>query len=120
MNSKYVGLICGILGLIVVFYPAEKSTLPDVAPKPAVSDVVSKSFDIYETLWRKHTKDAADKIKAGELKTEQEVWDFLAAGQAPARKVAFDELAKVEQIYFDTHGGWSLKNHEDLLRSYSK
>ena len=120
MKSKYIGLICGILGLVVVLYPNPKITPPDGTPKPVVSDVVSKSFDIYETLWRKHNIDAADKIKAGELKTEQEVWDFLAAGQAPARKVAFDELAKAEQDYFDKHGGWSLKNHEDLLRSYKK
>lgn len=120
MNSKYLGLICGILGIAVVLYPNYKITPPDETPKPVVSDVVSKSFAIYETLWRKHTADAADKIKSGELKTEQEVWDFLAAGQAPARKVAFDELAKAEQEYFDKHGGWSLKNHEDLLRSYKK
>jgi len=120
MNAKYVGLICGVLGLFVVFYP-ENTNKPTPDPvKPVIVDNVSRSFKIYEDLWRKHALATADKIKAGDLKTEQEVWDFLAAGQSPARKVAFEELAKSEQDYFTKNGGWNAKKHEELLRSYVK
>lgn len=113
--NKTVGLICGIIGLVVILYPTAKEASP--TPK---DEAVTQAFDVYETLWRKHNETAAEKISSGELKTEQEVWDFIAAGQAPARKVAFDAIAKFEQEYFDKNGGWSLKNHEALLRSYKK
>ena len=64
--------------------------------------------------------DISQLIEDSELKTEQEAWDFIAAGQEPARKAAFKELAKSEQDYFDKQGGWSAKAHEKLLRSYAK
>ena len=115
---KIIGLICGIIGLIILLYPPSEGKAP--APAPANGDKVSQAFEIYESLWRSHNQTAADKIRDGELKTEQQIWDFIAAGQAPARKVAFDTIAKSEQEYFDKNGGWSLKNHETLLRSYRK
>ncbi len=114
--NKIIGLISGVIGLIILFYP----TSQEKSPKPTKDDKVSQAFAIYESLWRNHNESAADKIRDGELKTEQQIWDFLAAGQAPARKVAFDTIAKSEQEFFDKNGGWSLKNHETLLRSYKK
>jgi hypothetical protein len=115
MNSKYVGLICGVLGLLLLLWPTGDSVIP-VPDK----DLPAKAFDTYEKLWRKTAKDAADKLASGELDTEQKTWDYLAASQTPARKVAFDELAKSEQDYFTKNGGWSAKTHETLLRSYVK
>jgi hypothetical protein len=115
MNSRYVGLICGVLGLLLLLWPTGDSDTP--APG---KDLPAKAFDTYEKLWRKTANDAADKLASGELDTEQKVWDYLAAAQAPARKVAFEEVAKAEQDYFTKNGGWSAKKHETLLRSYVK
>jgi hypothetical protein len=115
MSSKFIGLLCGVLGVLLLLWPTgDKNTpLPD-------KDLPAKAFDTYEKLWRKSAKDAADKLASGELDTEQKTWDYLATSQAPARKVAFDELAKSEQDYFTKNGGWSAKTHETLLRSYVK
>jgi len=116
MTSRHFGLICGLLGLLVVFYP-EKT---EVKPDPVVRDEVSKAFSIYEIIWRQHALTTADKIANRELKTEKEIWDYLANGQVAARKVAFEAIAKAEQDYFTKQGGWNLKAHETLLRSYVK
>lgn len=115
MNPRYVGLLCGVLGVIILLWPTGDTVTPDVE-----KDLPAKAFDTYEKLWRKTAKDAADKLASGQLDSEQKVWDFLATAQAPARKVAFDELAKSEQDYFTKNGGWSAKTHETLLRSYVK
>ena len=119
MTSRTVGLACGVLGVLVLLWPSAKDTVP-APPAPVALDLPGKSFATYEKLWRKHTQDAADKLASGSLKDEKAVWEFLAAGQEPARKVAFDELAKSEQDYFTKQGGWSAKAHEKLLRSYAK
>jgi hypothetical protein len=110
MSARVIGLLCGILGVLLLLWPTGDKDIP--LPD---KDLPAKAFDTYEKLWRKSAKDAADKIAA-----EQKVWDFLATSQAPARKVAFDELAKSEQDYFTKNGGWSAKTHETLLRSYVK
>lgn len=115
MKPSYLGLACGVLGLVLLFWPADD----DPSPLPPV-DLPAQAFVTYEQLWRKLAKDAADKLDAGQLKTDQEVWDFLAKGQEPARKIAFDALAKSEQEYFTKQGGWSAPAHSKLLRSYVK
>lgn len=115
MKARIIGLLCGLIGIGIIFYPQ-----PQEAEAPKQQDKVHEAFQTYEKLWREHTLNAAEKIKKGDLKTEQEIWDFLAAGQKPAREIAFEEIGKKEQEYFDKNGGWSLKNHEAVLRSYSK
>jgi len=120
MISRTLGLVCGVLGGVVLLWPSTKDAAPKPPPNPAVLDLPGKSFATYEKIWRKHNQDAADKLASGTLKDEKAVWEFLAAGQEPARKVAFDELAKSEQDYFTKQGGWSAKTHEKLLRSYAK
>lgn len=120
MKSKVIGIVCGALAVMILL-SSQKQPDP-VPPTPPVpeKDIVEQSFDIYEDLWRKHALAAADKLKTGELDTDQKAWEFLAAGQEPARKVAFDEIAQKEQAYFDERGGWSPEAHEALLRSYQK
>lgn len=115
MQNKVIGFICASLAVLILILPDDASP-----PKPKPSgDIVANSFDTYEKLWRAHAIETADKIKAGDLKTDQEVWNYISEGQAPARKVAFDELAKKEQEYFDSNGGWTPELHESLLRGYS-
>jgi len=114
MNAKLVGLVCFVLALGIVLVPEQ-----NVDP-PVDKDLVERSFDIYEELWRKHALDAADKLSSGELTSDTQAWEFLAAGQEPARRTAFEEIAQKEQAYFDERGGWSPEAHEALLRSYQK
>ncbi len=118
MSLRIVGLLSGIIGLLLLILP-----LPNYSPaiEPAAATASPKQvFATYEKLWRAHAKTTADKIASSEIKTEKEIWEFLAAGQEPARKEAFMDLAKSEQDYFDKQGGWSAKAHEKLLRDYVK
>lgn len=109
-------LICGLLGVLLLvptsWFSAKQS--------PLKADLAAEAFDTYEKLWRVHQLAAADKIADGSLDTEQAVWDYQAAGQALARKIAFEKLAKAEADYFKQKGGWSKEAHESLLRSYKK
>jgi len=116
---RYLGLAAGLLGVVLLLLPDGPNPVdPNPPPTPVVSGP-TKAFDTYESLWRKHSGAAADKIKAGELTTDKQVWDFVANGQAAMRQVAFDELAKTEQAYFEKNGGWSAELHEKLLRGYA-
>lgn len=118
MSLRYLGLLSGSFGLLLLVLPLQCNS---TTPVPAIpGDSPKQVFVIYERLWRAHAQTAADKLASGEVKTEQEIWDFLAAGQEPARKAAFNALAKSEQDYFIKQGGWSVKTHEKLLRSYAK
>ena len=118
--TRYLGIAAGLLGVVILLLPTDiKKDDPVNPPVVVVSNGPTKAFDTYEKLWCKHAGDAADKIKAGELKTDKQIWDFIANGQAPARQIAFDELAKTEQEYFDKNGGWSAELHEKLLREYA-
>jgi len=120
--SKTIGIISGILALGLLFGPSltpGPDPGPDDPPAPVTKDVVHASFVTYEKLWRKHVADTAAKLESGELKTDKAAWEFLAAGQEPARQVAFDELASKEQAYFKKAGEWTPEVHAKLLRSYS-
>lgn len=118
MKAKVIGAICGLLAVALLFLPEGGG--PDPEPKPPAKDIVAESFTIYEDLWRKHAQNTADRIASGELTTDKEVWEYIATGQEPARRVAFDEIAKKEQEYFEKAGGWTPELHEELLRSYEK
>jgi len=117
MSNKILGIVCAVLGAAILMWPDAGPVPPGPGPE---GDSVTKAFKIYEDLWRKHAIDTADKIAAGEFEKEKEVWDHLAAAQAPARHVAFDDIAKAEADYFESQGGWSLEAHEKLLRTYVK
>lgn len=119
MARKILGVTCSVLGVLILWWPGPSAGLDPVKPNPK-ADLVSEAFDTYENLWRKHAIDTADKIAAGDFKTEKAVWDYIAAAQAPARRVAFNDIAKSEADHFKTQGGWSLKAHENLLRGYAK
>lgn len=114
MQDHKNSVIFAILGILLLVWPA-KSPAP-----PSSLDLPAKAFDSYEKLWRELAKQAADKLDAGELKTDQEAWNFLAQGQEPARRIAFQELAKTEQERFDKEGGWTPALHSKILREYAK
>lgn len=107
-------LICGLLGVLLLIPGSWFST----KQSPLKADLAADAFRTYEQLWRLHQVATANKLASGELKTEQEVWDFQAAGQPLARKIAFEKLAEAEAAYFKSKGGWSKEAHEALLRSY--
>ena len=120
--SKTIGILSGIVALSLAF---GSSFMPgpdggdDPPPAPVTEDIVHSSFVTYEKLWRKHSADTAKKLEAGELKSDKETWEFLAAGQEPARRIAFDKLAAKEQEYFEKAGDWTPEVHAKILRSYS-
>lgn len=114
--SRVLGILCGIGCLALFLVPTGPRP---VNPQPS-NDIVSRAFDTYEQLWRKHAEIVANKITAGEIKNEKEAWELLAAGQEPARKLAFDEIARTEKETFDKSGGWAATTHAQILRSYVK
>ena len=79
MSLRYLGLLSGVFGLILLVGPFQCDSTAFVPPTPTASP--KQVFAMYEKLWRAHAQAAADKLAAGELKTEQEAWDFIAAGQ---------------------------------------
>jgi hypothetical protein len=107
---------CGLLGLFLLV-PTDWFTTSKDNPN---NDLAAEAFSTYEQLWRVHQLQTADKLAAGELLTEKDVWEFQAKGQEPARKLAFEKLARYEANYFEKKGGWSKEAHEQLLRSYKK
>ena len=119
--SKLLGIISGILALGLMFGGSiTPGPGPDDPPGPPVTeDAVHASFVTYEKLWRKHSADTAVKLESGDLKTDKATWEFLAAGQEPARRIAFDDLASKEQAYFKKSGNWTPEAHAKLLRSYA-
>ncbi len=114
-RTQIFGTLGGVLALAILLIPTPTAG-PPLPPENNVA--VDKSFDDLERLWLKHNQDAADKIDSGELTTQQQVWDFIATGQEPMRKVAFGEIGKSEKKYFDDNGGWTAELHSKLLRSY--
>jgi len=121
MKSRTIGIVCGVLTVLVLFLPDQvDKPEPPEPPKPVEKDIVEKAFDMYEELWRTHAVATAEKLESGELDTDQKVWEFIAAGQEPARRMAFDKIAEKEQAFFDERGGWSPEAHAELLRSYRK
>ena len=111
---KFIGIFSVVAAVALLLIPDTKI---DVSESEG-SKLVTESFDVYESLWRTHAEATADKLASGELTTDTEVWDYLAAGQAPARKAAFMALAKYEQAQFEENEGWSADLHEKILRSY--
>lgn len=112
MTGKTLGLISGVLGILLLLIPDEIGVIPDN------TDIVSKAFDTYERLWRQHQNNTLSKVLSKELDTQQKVWDYIAAGQEPARRMAFDEIAKKEQEFFKD--GWTAEKQAELLRGYAK
>ena len=119
MNKPLLSVCCCVLGLCLLFWPDGSGEKP-VPPEPIAPDLVAQAFASYEQLWRKLAKDTADKLAAGELKTDRDVWDVLASGQEAMRKIAFEAVAKQEQAYFAEQNGWTAEGHEKLLRSYTR
>lgn len=117
MPKQFTGISSGVLAIILALWPSADVIKPPIPPP--VNDAVHTAFVTYEQLWRKHAVDTAVKLESGELKDEKAAWDHLAVGQAPARKLAFDQLAKEEQEYFMSKGGWTAVDHAKLLRSYA-
>ncbi len=113
--SKFIGILSVVAAVALLLIPDTKTDVSDSEG----SQLVTESFDIYESLWRTHAEATADKLASGELTTDTEVWEYLAAGQAPARRAAFTDLAKYEQDQFDANDGWSAELHEKILRSYA-
>jgi hypothetical protein len=121
MKSYITGLVCIFLALVLLFGPAIPVHWPEKPEVPIETlDLPAQAFKTYEQIWRTLAQEAADKLDSGELKSENEVWEFLAKGQEPARKVAFDAVARAEKEYFESQRGWSAAAHAKLLRSYIK
>jgi hypothetical protein len=121
--TKAFGVVCGIALVLLLLVPTGN---PEPTPSPINATIISKSNDVnqafttYKRLWVQLTQDAAAKLDSKEFTTEQEVWDFLASGQEPARKIAFDKVAAKEQKTFEDAGGWTPELHSSILKGYGK
>lgn len=119
MIRSIIGILCGTAAVLLFLLPSGDNGQPPVPPPSPRNQMVSEAFDTYERLWIELSVQAAEKLERGELKTPEETWTFIASGQEPARKVAFDTIAKTEQ---EKLGGdkWTPELHAEVLKSYSK
>lgn len=89
--------------------------VPHLDAKPG-SDPVSSACDKYEVLFRAASKNHADRLDLGTIKTEKESRDFRAAALSEALKEAFSEMAANEARILQNQ--WTPELESSLLRSY--
>ena len=118
-NSAYVGLACGVAAAVLFLTPTRNDTQPPTPNSIKASPEVNEAFDTYKRLWVDLNLKAAEKLNSGEFKTQEEVWNYLSSGQEPARRIAFESIAKKEQEQLGD-GKWTHELHSSILKGYSK
>ena len=110
---KSAPLIAMVIGGLILLWPSGNDS-----PGPGPGDMVSEAFDTYEKLWRQHNATAAGKLRSAEITSDAEIHQFIAAGQEPMRRIAFEAIAKAEQE--SLAGGWTAEKHAGILEGYSR
>lgn len=116
--NKFFGVLCGVAVVVLLLIPTD-GTIQPPTPNPTGNAEVNEAFDTYKRLWIDLNLKAAEKLDKGEFTTDTEVYDYLATGQEPARKIAFDSIAKKEQEALGD-GKWTPELHSTILKGYSK
>lgn len=118
-KSAYVGLACGVAAVVLFLTPTGNDPQPPTPNVVTASKEVNEAFDTYKRLWVDLNLKAAEKLDSGEFKTQEEVWNFIASGQEPARRISFEPIAKSEQEKLGD-GKWTPELHSSILKGYSK
>jgi hypothetical protein len=86
---------------------------------PGRDDIISKSFDEYETLWRAAQVAAADKLDSGEFTKSQQVTEYRSVADGAAIKKTRQPLLDAE---FAEFGGdkWTAEKASKVLRGYGQ
>lgn len=122
MNKTLLGLMCGVAVVVLLLIPTSSGPQPPI-PNPVdpteakTPPEVLNAFSTYRRLWMDLNQKAAAKLDSGEFTTQQQVWDFIASGQEPARRIAFEKIAKHEQEVLGD-GKWTPQLHSELLKQY--
>jgi hypothetical protein len=87
-----------------------------VSPGPS-GDGVREAFATYEDLWRQTQGQLADRLEAGEIKTEAQATEWFGKVNTELRRTAFAKLLEQEAAAF---GGekWTAKKHAETIRGY--
>ena len=121
MNKSLLGLMCGVAAVVLLLIPTGGSPQPPI-PNPEEARTpadVLEAFSTYRRLWTELNLKAAAKLDSKEFTTDAQVYEFIASGQEPARRIAFDKIAKQEQSVLGD-GKWTPELHSILLKGYSK
>ena len=117
MSLRYLGLLSGVFGLILLVGPFQCDSTAFVPPTSTASP--KQVFAMYEKLWRTHAQVAANKLAAGELKTEQ---DWLDEDQDLQNQYtgALKAIQSLKPIYRDIVIDRLLNNmkYEDIADKY--
>lgn len=121
MNKTLLGWACGVAVVVLLLIPTKNGPQPPI-PNPDPTEAktpleVLDAFSTYRRLWMDLNQKAAVKLDSGEFTTQQQVWDFIASGQEPARRIAFEKIAKKEQEVLGD-GKWTPELHSELLKQY--
>jgi hypothetical protein len=86
---------------------------------PGRDDIISKSFDEYETLWRAAQVAAADKLDSGAFTKSQQVTEYRSVADGAAIKKTRQPLLDAE---FAEFGGdkWTAEKASKVLRGYGQ
>jgi hypothetical protein len=112
---KAAPFVAMIFGGLILLWPSGGDS---PGPEPRPSDMVSEAFDTLEKLWRGHAVTAAGKLRSGEIATDVDLHKYMAAGMEPARRIAFESIAKSEQEALKD--GWSAEKHAVILEGYAE
>ena len=105
---KHLSAVAAILGGLLLFVGNG-----DGGGNTTVDD----AFATYRALWIEHNLSVAAKLRSGELTTDNETRQLLAAGQEPMRRVAFSKIAKKEAEELKE---WTAEKHASILEGYAK
>jgi hypothetical protein len=88
----------------------------DVRP---VADAVSEVFDTQETAFRKLNGELAQKLIAGEIKTENEARTWMESNFLPQSDAAWIKLLEAEKAQF---GGdkWTAEKQAGVIGRYAR
>lgn len=120
-KPNYAGLIL-LLGIVVAgIISTFKSSGPDPAPGPTPEPVpVIASEHLTATLefgaaLQQHIKATISKLEAGELTTDKETRDWLAAGRKAAQDAAWLPVKEKDAAAFAD--GWTLEKQIQRLKT---
>ena len=110
--SRLAPIAALIGGILLLWDQSGHITHPD---PPA--DAVEAAFVRYEALWRKTAATAAEQLTSGQLATDRETRDWLAAQNQASRRDAFAAIAATEQ---EQLAAWTAEKHASVLRGYAR
>lgn len=107
-------LVLLVLGYLAFQFFGSDPVSPDPEPSPAIVSELSTAVSQFGSLSERHIRGTIAKLEAGDLTTDRDTRDWLAAGQSAAQRAAFEPVASRDVTAFS--GGWTVAKQIERLR----